>query len=101
MWFLKAIIHRAIRLIHASQFAICNLAPHICPGAPMFEAQQKNTRGSSRSTSPCAMSPAHQALRSTHQYVMDKIIMKFPKLLWVFQQQSAPFILFHKINMTN
>ena len=81
MWFSKAIIHRAIRLMHASQFAICLLAPHICSTAPMSQAQQASTKGSSRSTRPRAMSPHHQALQSTRQYVMDKVMVELQKLL--------------------
>ena len=81
----KSIIHRAIRLMHASQFAICHLAPHIFQCAQMFQAQQASTKGSSRSARPRAMSSVLQALLSTRLYVKDKIIMEFPKFVWFFQ----------------
>ena len=87
MWFSKAIIHRAIHLMHATQFAISNHAPNIFPSALMFQAQQvskNNNNNSSRSTSPRAMPPGHQALQSTRQYVTDKVVVEFPKLLWFF-----------------
>ena len=44
MWFSKATIHRAIHLMHASQFAICHQAPNIFPSAPMFQAQQVSNK---------------------------------------------------------
>ena len=78
MWFSKAINHCAIRLMHVSQFAHCHLALNILPSAPMFQAQQASTRGFSQSIKPRAMSPGHQALQSTRQYVMDKIMVEFP-----------------------
>ena len=78
MWFSKAIIHCAIRLMHISQFAISHLAPNIVPSAPMFQAQQASTRNFSLSTRPRAMTAGHQALQSTRQYVMDKVMLEFP-----------------------
>ena len=79
MWFSKAMIHCAIRLMHVSQFAMCHLAPNICSSAPMFQAQEASTRCFSQSTRPRAMSPGNQALQLTHQYVMDKVMVEFPK----------------------
>ena len=78
MWFSKAIIYCAIRLMHVSQFAICHLAPNIFPSAPMFQAQQASTRGFSQSIWLRAMSPGHQVLQSTRLYVIDKIMVEFP-----------------------
>ena len=49
MWVLEAIIYRAIRLMHASQFVICYLAYHIMAQAQMFTAEQARIERSSHS----------------------------------------------------
>ena len=69
IWFSKAIIHCAIRLMHLSQFAICHLAVKIFPSAPMFQAQQASTRGFNQSIRPRAMEPSHQATRNVHYHI--------------------------------
>ena len=77
-------MNRAIRLMHALKFVICHLAPHILPGAPMFQAQLASTKTSTRRTRPRAMSLGHLELQAKSQYVMDKVIVEFPKFLWFF-----------------
>ena len=64
--------------MHVSKFAICHLAPNIFPSAPKFQAQPASIRRFSQSTTLRAMSPGHQALQSTRQYVMDKVMVEFP-----------------------
>ena len=80
MWFSKAIVHRAIHLMMASQFAICHLAPDNFPNAPMFQAQQASIECSTKITKSRAMFPGHKTLFSTRQYVINNVITEFPKL---------------------
>ena len=62
MWFSKAIIHCAICMMHASQFAICHLAPHSFQGAQMFQAQKAPIEAAGRSH-------CHQVARRSNQHV--------------------------------
>ena len=64
-------------MMHASRIAMCHMTPLSFQGAKMFEAQHASTKGSNRSTRPRASTTGHQALQSTRQYVMDKVMMEF------------------------
>ena len=76
--------------MRVSEFAICHLAPNIFPNAQMFQAQQASTIGFNQSTKPRAMSPGNQALQSTRQYIMYKIILKVTNFYGVYKQ-AAPW----------
>ena len=68
----KAIIHRAIRLMHTTFFQAHQCFKH-------------NRRAQNAPVKAPGRAQCHQPLQSTRQYVMDKVMAEFPKFLWVFQ----------------